>query len=160
MTPSITPPPGLHARYLLRLADTCLIHAQRLGDLVQPARRDPVDAGLVLVRLLVGDPDQLGHLLLRQAQHDAPFPHARADVPVNVLRPRAARSLRGVQSSSSWHGVSCSFRLAQVLVAGHRTKCGVQNSSATDRGLIGHCQTQAVGGWSAPSPRQTQENFI
>lgn len=32
MTPSITPPPGLPARYLLRIADTCLIHAQRLGE--------------------------------------------------------------------------------------------------------------------------------
>lgn len=32
MTPSITPPPGLRARYLLRIADTCLIHAQRLGE--------------------------------------------------------------------------------------------------------------------------------
>ncbi len=32
MTPSITPPSGLSARYLLRIADTCLIHAQRLSE--------------------------------------------------------------------------------------------------------------------------------
>jgi len=32
MTPSITPPGDLRARYLLRIADTCLIHAQRLAE--------------------------------------------------------------------------------------------------------------------------------
>jgi ring-1,2-phenylacetyl-CoA epoxidase subunit PaaC len=32
MTPSITPPAGLGQRYLLRIADTCLIHAQRLSE--------------------------------------------------------------------------------------------------------------------------------
>jgi len=32
MTPSITPPSDLRARYLLRIADTCLIHAQRLAE--------------------------------------------------------------------------------------------------------------------------------
>jgi ring-1,2-phenylacetyl-CoA epoxidase subunit PaaC len=32
MTPSIAPPSDLSARYLLRIADTCLIHAQRLAE--------------------------------------------------------------------------------------------------------------------------------
>lgn len=32
MTPSISAPDSLGARYLLRLADTCLIHAQRLSE--------------------------------------------------------------------------------------------------------------------------------
>ncbi|HEV8688779.1 MAG TPA: 1,2-phenylacetyl-CoA epoxidase subunit PaaC [Ideonella sp.] len=32
MTPSITPPSDLRARYLLRVADTCLIHAQRQSE--------------------------------------------------------------------------------------------------------------------------------
>jgi ring-1,2-phenylacetyl-CoA epoxidase subunit PaaC len=31
-TPSITPPADLRTRYLLRIADTCLIHAQRLSE--------------------------------------------------------------------------------------------------------------------------------
>ena len=31
-TPSITVVPDLHVRYVLRLADTCLIHAQRLSE--------------------------------------------------------------------------------------------------------------------------------
>src|SRR5437762_11235407 len=46
-------------------------HAQNLRNLVEPARRNAVDAALVFVRLLVGYPDQIGELLLGQAQHDA-----------------------------------------------------------------------------------------
>ena len=53
--------------------------------LVQAAGGDAVDALLVLVRLLVGDPDQLGHLLLGQAQHDAPLAHPDPDVAIDVL---------------------------------------------------------------------------
>jgi hypothetical protein len=37
--------------------------------------------------LLVGDADQLGQLLLGQAQHDAPLAHPCPDIAVGVLRP-------------------------------------------------------------------------
>ena len=50
------------------LEEVADLDPQRLGDLVQPAGRDAVDAGLVLVGLLVGHADQLGHLLLGQAR--------------------------------------------------------------------------------------------
>ena len=50
-------------------------YTERLRDLVKPARGHPVDAFLVLVDLLVGDPDQSRQLLLAQAQHDAPLAH-------------------------------------------------------------------------------------
>jgi hypothetical protein len=38
------------------------------------------------VRLLIGDPDQFGHLLLRQAEHDPSLAYASADMPVGILR--------------------------------------------------------------------------
>jgi hypothetical protein len=41
------------------------------------------------VRLLVGDPDQVRHLLLGQPQHDAPLAHPRTHDPVDVLGPSA-----------------------------------------------------------------------
>ena len=59
---------------------------------------DAVDALLVLVRLLVGDADQLGHLLLGQAQHDPPLAHPRSDIPINVLSPRTGCLVAGLQS--------------------------------------------------------------
>ena len=40
---------------------------------------------LVLVRLLIGDPDQLSHLLLGQAQHDPSLAHPSPDVAVDIL---------------------------------------------------------------------------
>jgi hypothetical protein len=58
--------------------------------MVQAAGRDPVDAFLVLVSLLVGDADQLSHLLLGQTKKNAPVTHACAHMPVDVLRPRSA----------------------------------------------------------------------
>src|SRR3981081_4787621 len=50
-------------------------HAQYLTDLVEAAGGNPVDAALIFVRLLVGDADQIGALLLGQATHDAALPH-------------------------------------------------------------------------------------
>jgi hypothetical protein len=32
------------------------------------------------------DPDQLGHLMPAEPEHDPPFAYARADVPVSILR--------------------------------------------------------------------------
>jgi len=42
-------------------------HAQHAGDLEESAGGDAVDAALVFVRLLVGDADEIGELLLGQA---------------------------------------------------------------------------------------------
>src|ERR1700704_3213892 len=60
-------------------------HAQYLTDLVEAAGGNPVDAALIFVRLLVGDADQIGELLLGQAQHDAALAHPRPDMTVDVL---------------------------------------------------------------------------
>jgi hypothetical protein len=49
-------------------------------------RRDAIDPLPVLVRLLIGDPDQLGHLVLGQPEHDPSLAHAGADMPVGILR--------------------------------------------------------------------------
>jgi hypothetical protein len=61
--------------------------SQRLREAVQPAGGHTVDALLVLVRLLVGDADQLGHLLLGQAEHDPTLAHPGPDVAVDMLCP-------------------------------------------------------------------------
>jgi hypothetical protein len=45
------------------------------------------------VRLLVGDADQLSHLLLRQTKHDPTLADPSADVAVDILWPRSARHL-------------------------------------------------------------------
>jgi deoxyribonuclease V len=66
------------------LEEVADVDAERAGDLIQATGRDPVDAGLVFVRLLVGDADQLGHLLLGQAEHDTPLADAQADVAIDV----------------------------------------------------------------------------
>src|SRR5260370_30266426 len=60
-------------------------HAQNLTDLIEAAGGNPVDAALIFVRLLVGDADQIGELLLGQAQHDAALAHPRPDLTVDVL---------------------------------------------------------------------------
>ena len=67
------------------------VDAEGMGDRVEAAGGDPVDALLVFVRLLIGHTDQLGHLLLRQTEHDPPLAHARADVPVDVLGAGSSR---------------------------------------------------------------------
>lgn len=60
--------------------------AQHARDHIEAASRDPVDAALVLMRLLIGDADEIGELLLSEAEHDAAVADARTDVPVDVLR--------------------------------------------------------------------------
>src|SRR3954465_10418336 len=65
---------------------------QNAGDLEQPAGRYPVDAAFILMRLLVGNADHLGELLLGQAQHDAALADARSDMIVD--RRRRPPSLR------------------------------------------------------------------
>src|SRR4051812_5778177 len=45
-------------------------HTQHLRNLIEPTGRNTVDAAFVFVRLLIGHPDQVGQLLLGQAQHD------------------------------------------------------------------------------------------
>ena len=70
---------------------------QHLGDLVQPPRRYAVDAALVLVGLLVGDPDQIGHLPLAQTQHDAALADAAAYVAVGF-----GRTVDGLAAAWQW----------------------------------------------------------
>ena len=60
--------------------------AERLRDIVQAAGSDAIDALLVFVGLLIGDADQLGHLLLGEPEHDPALAHAGADMAVDVLR--------------------------------------------------------------------------
>jgi hypothetical protein len=59
------------------------------------------DALLALVRLLIGDPDQVGHLLLGQAEHNPALAHPRADMAVDILWPRSAYHLRNRHRSLS-----------------------------------------------------------
>ena len=89
---------GLRPVALLRvelLEEVADVDAQRLGDLVEPSGGNPVDAGLVLVRLLVGDADQLGHLLLREPQHDPPLADPQAHIMVDVEGPASTRRSAG-----------------------------------------------------------------
>jgi hypothetical protein len=58
-----------------------------LGDAIQPAGGHTVETLFVLVGLLIGHPDQLSHLLLGQAQHDAALAHPSPDVAVDILCP-------------------------------------------------------------------------
>src|ERR1700736_3773200 len=60
-------------------------HTQHLRDLEQTAGRNAVDAPLVFVRLLIGDPDQISQLLLGQTKHDPPLTNAGADMPIDIL---------------------------------------------------------------------------
>src|SRR6185437_4235783 len=72
-------------------------HAQHARDLEEAAGRDAVDATLVFMRLLVGDADQVGKLLLGQAEHDAALADPGADMTVDVLG-TARRSFHLVRS--------------------------------------------------------------
>src|SRR5205823_6164077 len=57
--------------------------AEYLRDFEQATGGNPVYAPLVFVRLLIGDPDQIGQLLLGQAKHDPPLANASADMPID-----------------------------------------------------------------------------
>src|SRR5215472_4273573 len=62
-------------------------NAQHAGDLEQAPGRHTVDAALVLMRLLVGDADEISKLLLRQPEHDPALADSRTDMTVDVLSP-------------------------------------------------------------------------
>src|ERR687897_529806 len=67
---------------LEKIAD---LNAEHLRGLVKSASSHAVDAFFVLMGLLIGYPDQLRELLLGETEHDPPFAHARAEMPVNIL---------------------------------------------------------------------------
>ena len=69
------------------------LHPKRLRDGVQPTGGDPIPAFFVLVRLLIGDPDQVRDLQLGQTQHDPEFTYPAADVAVDILCPGSAYHL-------------------------------------------------------------------
>src|SRR5258708_19530643 len=48
--------------------------AEHAGDLEETAGGYAIDATLVFMRLLIGDADEIGYLLLRQPHHDASPP--------------------------------------------------------------------------------------
>ena len=75
-------------------------HVKQFGDDVQPARADPVLAGLVFVKLLKGDTNCLCNLLLAQAEHGTAEPEVRPDVLID--RPPLFRRVN--TSFSSRHG--------------------------------------------------------
>jgi hypothetical protein len=60
-------------------------HAQDVRDLKQTTGRNSVDPALVFVGLLIRDADQVGKLLLRQAEHDPPFADPGAHIPIDIL---------------------------------------------------------------------------
>ena len=74
--------PALVVGAFEEVADT---DAQDAGDLVEPAGGDTVHAALVLVCLLIGDPDQLRELLLSETEEDPALPNSQAHVAFNDL---------------------------------------------------------------------------
>ena len=61
------------------------VDPEDLSDDVESARCNPIEAGLILVGLLVGYPDQVGHLLLREAVHDTSLAQTCPDMPIDIL---------------------------------------------------------------------------
>ena len=53
-----------------------------MGDLLQPAGPDAIDAVLVSLHVLVGDAERIGQLPLAHCKHHAAHPHPAADVPI------------------------------------------------------------------------------
>jgi hypothetical protein len=60
-------------------------HAEDAGNFEQAAGRDPVYATFVFVGLLVGYPDEVGQLLLGEAEHDPALPNPGTDMAVDIL---------------------------------------------------------------------------
>jgi hypothetical protein len=58
-------------------------HVQRVGDVPQPRRADPVHPGLVFLDLLELDPDSIGELLLGHSDHPATVTDPLADMLIN-----------------------------------------------------------------------------
>ena len=88
---------------------------KRSGDKVEPAGRDPVQRLLVLMRLLVGNANQLGRLLLRPAEQDLALAHPSANVVVDS--PAAEVCLRRSERTSCSPSSSASRRPSWLFVA-------------------------------------------
>ena len=71
---------------LRRLEKVSNFHVKRLGELIEPASRDAVHPGLVLLRLLAGDADQFGHLLLSNPQDLPALADASTDRTIHFFR--------------------------------------------------------------------------
>src|SRR5258707_1009473 len=69
------------------------LNAENLGDFIESTGRNAVNAAFVFMRLLIGDTDQIGKLLLSQTEHDAALAYAGADMAIHILGAagRAAR---------------------------------------------------------------------
>jgi hypothetical protein len=58
-------------------------HVEDLGELIEPARADPVRAALVFLDLLEGQPQGLGQLLLAHPEHGPPQADAGAHMRID-----------------------------------------------------------------------------
>jgi len=70
----------LLAKSFIEIGDRGVEHAR---DLEEPPSRHPVDAALVLVRLLIGYPDKFRELLLGEPEHDATLANTGADMVID-----------------------------------------------------------------------------
>ena len=70
--------------YLCPFEEVVDLDSKGLCDNVEPAGGNPVEALLILVRLLVGDSDQLRHILLGEPQQDATLADAGSNIAVNI----------------------------------------------------------------------------
>jgi len=77
--------PASSRESLVEVAD---LDAERPGNPAQAKGCHTTDALLVPVRLLAGDADHRGQLLLGHTHKDAPVAHPSAHVAVDILRPR------------------------------------------------------------------------
>jgi hypothetical protein len=77
---------------------------------VQAPRRNAIEPRLVLIRLLVADPDQLGQLVLGQPKHAPPAAHARANIPVSIVQKMAAGSSLRTRLRVHCGGLACESR--------------------------------------------------
>jgi hypothetical protein len=58
---------------------------EKLRDLLQPARADPIRALLVFLNLLEGQSEGLAELFLAETEKHAAQPNATANMPVDVI---------------------------------------------------------------------------
>ena len=61
------------------------LDSERMGERIEAADANEVDACLVFVHLLVGGTDQFGQLCHREAQHDPPLANLLTHMPVDSL---------------------------------------------------------------------------
>src|SRR5918996_420669 len=92
------------------LEEVANVDAQRLSIAVQAPRRNAIEPRLVLIRLLVADPDQLGQLVLGQPKHAPPVAHARANIPVSIVQKMAAGSSLRTRLRVHCGGLACESR--------------------------------------------------